>query len=375
MKKIALLGVLTVGVFFGARALWSDSETIEVAPAIPAVTTTAITPLPFQETVSFSGFVRGAEHTDIAPKISGYVIKMEKVEGARVLAGERVAILDSGEVSAQEQSALSSLHSLTTTLAATKKYYRQRIDEAESALNNASGESAKDSAREAVETVKRLRDVEIAALETQLSDREGTVLISQSGVSNTVIRAPFTGILTSKEVSVGSFVTPGTPLYVLHSPETLEVSVSLPGSLAQSITKGSRVTLTNKSSSTEGVVFSIGMATQESTQRLMARVRFVDRTATRQFHFGEIVQVTFGMGAPSETLFVPEKAIVNIYDEHFVFTVQDGVARRQRVSVGDASLDKRAILSGLTAGARVVTEGVHALTDNQPVLEHYVTPE
>jgi len=338
---------------------------------IQSVKTIEVSSILFQETASFSGFIRGAKQTDVAPKIGGYIVKLSKEEGDIVHQGEILATLDGNEISATEKSALTSLQSFETTIKETKKYYDQKVKEAESTLNNASGSSGIASAEEVYKSAKRLRDTELASLETQKAGLSGSVLISQSNASNTVIRAPFSGVITRKNTTLGSFVSPGMPIYSLASTDALEITVSLPRTIALQITKGSIVSVSNDTTTTKGYVFSLASTGEESSQQSIARIHFPTESKMEALQLGEYVNVSFNIGTPKTVRFVPEQSIISLYDDTFVYVVENNQAKKQAVVLGVSSGDDREILSGLSDGMHVVTEGEHTLSNNQSVKEIY----
>jgi RND family efflux transporter MFP subunit len=336
-----------------------------------SVKTMTISPAPLQETAQFSGFVRGVKQTDIAPKIGGYIVRLTKEEGDTVRQGEIIAILDGSELSAARQSALLSAASIDKQLKETKNYYDQKVDEAKSALDNASGSSSKDAAEEALKSAKRLRDAELAALKTQRAGIEGSAIISGANLADTTIRAPFTGVITRKNASLGTFIAPGMPIYSLASPDAFEVKVSLPRTIAARVSKGSSVSVSDDTDFVEASVFSIVSSADESSQQSTARIHFTSSTASQAFHLGDHVSVSFRVSEPRTALLIPVTAILSAYDDTFVYTVENGLAKRAVVVIGIASGNDREIISGLSDGAHIVTEGIYALSDNQPVQEIY----
>jgi RND family efflux transporter MFP subunit len=339
------------------------------------VKTIHVSSAPFQETATFSGFIRGERQSDIAAKTGGYILRLTKEEGDRVQRGETLAVIDGSELSAARQSALLSLQSMDKTLHATEKYYDQKVDEAKSAYDNASGSDGRDSAGEALKSAKRLRDAELASLKSQKAALEGSVLVSETSAANLIVRAPFDGIVTAKHASLGSFIQPGMPLYVIASPESIEITVSLPASVASHITRGSTVSVSDtRGSRVEGTVAALAASADETSQRATARIRFssASRRIPEDFRIGEHVRVSFMIGAAKQAILIPEGSIISAYDDTFVMTVTDGIARRTRVTLGAATDDgRREILSGLAQGTHLVTEGMHALNDQQPVEETY----
>lgn len=369
--RLFFAATVLLSVLGGTLFLVSDTASKSDAPIQPTVRTIPLVPSPLQDHAEYSGFVRGVRQADIAPRVNGSVVKLLKEEGDVVRQGEMLAVLDGNELSASRQSALLSLEALGKTLRESKDYYDQKVDEAKTTLDHASADD-RDAAEEALKSAKRFRDVQLSALATERAGLEGTALVAGAQSANLTIRAPFAGIIIRKHLSLGSFITAGSPVYTIAMPDELEVAVSLPASVAAGIVRGSSVQVINENTTVLGSVFSVAVAADETTQRATARVRFASNTAAEVLRLGSHVRVVFAVGQERSTLLVPESAVLSAYDDTFVYVVEEGMARRKPVTIG-ASDDEghRAIIAGVDPGAHIVVEGQHGLIDNEPVKETY----
>lgn len=336
------------------------------------VRTIRLSSVSFQETAEFSGFLRGEKQTDIAPKTNGFVVKLLKEEGETVRQGETVAILDGAELSAAKKSSLLSLRAMERTISESERYYDQKIDEAKTTLDNASSDD-RDSAEEALRSAKRLRDAQLAILRTEKAGLEGSLLISETNASDMVVRAPFSGIITRKHATFGAFISAGMPIYSIASPDAWEITVSIPVAIAARTMKGSPVSVSDGTTTAAGHIFSTASAATESSQQSIARVHLSASPEAASFSLGEHVRVSFPIGSPRNTLLIPETAILSVYDDTLVYIIEDGKAKKRQVVLGAASKHGREAVSGLSEGMRIVVEGMHTLSDNQPVDEIHDT--
>ena len=67
------------------------------------------------------------------------------------------------------------------------------------------------------------------------------------------------------------------------------------------------------------------------------------------------------------TLVLPEKALVPVQDKQFVYVVKDDVAHQTEVEIGERRPGLVQIVSGLSAGDEVITEGTLRVRDQSPV--------
>ncbi len=86
------------------------------------------------------------------------------------------------------------------------------------------------------------------------------------------------------------------------------------------------------------------------------------------FRPGDLVPVQFLLDATTKGLYVPVNTIDKVNDKHVVFVVEDNIARRKEVDVFDSYQELRRIEgNGIQENTVIVVEGMHYLTDGQPV--------
>lgn len=362
-----------ISLFGGAQA-----DDVAVSATTPVRTAPVETGI-FRPTIGTSGFVRGVSQADVAPKIGGYVVDLRVEEGDSVRAGQTVAVLDGVELSAARTQAVLSLEAARKTLSETEDYYDQRVDEAEAALEKVekqyddgdASEEDRTVAREAEKSAKRLRDAEIAAAEAVVASAEGAAIVAGTMLSQATVTAPFSGTIVARHRSVGSFVAAGTPLYTIVSPDELEIRTAVPAAFSTRVEVGAPVLIRPEHGAEElsGTVFSVARAVGEASRQTVARVR-IDADREKELpSVGTYAEVEIPVDGSRDCVSVPERAIIERYDDTFVFVVEDGVAERRRVELGDSSDGCYRVLSGVSAGERVIVEGHGHLRDGDAVSE------
>lgn len=378
----ATLVVLTAGLWLYESSN-TKAQTVSSEPKPKPVHVSILSPVEFQPVERFSGFVRGTRQADIRSKTNGTIVSLRKEPGDFVRSGETLAILEANELSAAGQGASFSLDSVRESLHKTRDLYNQKIDEAEANLektkeNKRNGDATRKDvaiAEETLKSTKKMRDVEVARAESGVTTAQGGTLIADASIKNLTITAPFSGVITSKTASIGSFVSSGTTLYTLASPSDLEIATSVPSRIASNLAQGTPVTVFPEGSNAtaiKGSVFSVARAVSESTGETSVRTRLSKADENTLPILGQYTEVELPAGAPKTTLLIPESSIIRAYDDTFVFTVRDGKAYKRHVALGSTSGDRREILSGLQSGEQLVVEGMHALQENMNV-EIYVT--
>ena len=202
-KWIWLGGIAIVA---AAGAAWYSMQ----PHPITVQTTPVVTSYPSQQYVvlNASGFVAAQRKAAIASKATGRLEWLGVAEGSRVKAGEIVARLDNRDVVAQAQSATAGVQAARATLQqaqaeeldATTTLKRNQDLLAKGFVSQAGLDSAKMRADRAV--------AGIANAQASIAVAEANARNAQVAVEYTLIRAPFDGVIVSKNANVGDMVTP-----------------------------------------------------------------------------------------------------------------------------------------------------------------------
>ena len=335
---------------------------------------------------SFSGIIREAESGTVSAKVSGYALRLLKEPGETVSKGEVIALVDA-ESSAVLADTASRISALSRTIAAdTREYYDRKQKEAEAFLkktkeNRDQGNAtSKDVAiaENSLSSLKKLRDIEESRAKIGSAEANGSLQGARIQQGNAVIRSPFSGLVTSRFVSTGEFVAPGSPLYQLALSEARELEVSVPGTFSKSLSLGQKVVITKRISpdsviESTGIVRALDSSKMAGTGEVKVSVRLREK-ADDPFSvipIGETASLTIPEDQRSLSektqddmrLLIPDTALFTEYDASFVFVLVDGKVVRRLVSVGKRFGDDREIFSGISKEDAVITEGVRGLRD------------
>ena len=211
-------------------------------------------------------------------------------------------------------------------------------------------------ARASLDQARARRDAARAALE---SARAG---VSEAGeqVDYTVIRAPYSGILTERLVEVGESVRPGQPLVSGLSLDRLRVNVEVPQSDIQAIRDhGAAAVLLPDGRRVEASSVIIFPYADPKTHSFRIRVELPE--ASTGLQPGMTVKTTFKIG-DTRRILIPASALVSRSEVTAVYAVDPAhrVGLRQ-VRIGRRSGDQVEVLAGLSAGERIATDPLAAL--------------
>jgi len=371
-KNKTLLFIISIlvisGTFFALRSFGDEKKSLEKNPKKVAVE--KITPAPFSPVGEYCGFSVGAKRTQVAPQIGGTIQKLLKNEGETVRAGEVIAILKDSTIESQRNSAFQVSQDTQEIQSDTKKLYAQKVDEAEANLkktekNFETGDASKEDvgiAEEAVKSAKRARDLQNSAAEMRTSEALGQFGNAQSYAEKQNVRAPFSGTITKKLSTDGSFVSPGTPIYSLSAPGETEIELSIAKEIIERLNDKQEVSLSDEKSdsSLTSIVYAKNSFSGSSKDpNGIIRLRIKDTLVEP----GKYLCAQLPLEEKREALLVPERSILHEFGETFVFIAENNIVQKRKVSLGSNFSGKNEIVSGLNAGENLIIEGLHEIKD------------
>ena len=197
---------------------------------------------------------------------------------------------------------------------------------------------------------------DLRSAEARLNAAEGALLAARESFENTVVRAPFSGIVVERHVEIGEMATIGAPLMTGLSLEHLRVAVDVPQSDIGALRadREAWIDLPGGSSLAAESVRIFPYA-DPSTHTFRARLGLTE--GQHGIYPGMWVKVRFLIGE-QQALLVPQSAVLQRSELTGVYVLgEDGMPRLRQVRLGRAQPDGRVIiLAGLDDGEIVVTD-------------------
>jgi RND family efflux transporter MFP subunit len=335
--------------------------------------------------LSASGYVVARRISTPSAKITAQVKEVFVEEGMAVEEGQILAQLDDAMPRKQLALAESELEAARRAVAE----YEVRLVEAEKTLNRNRSLIEQRLVSEAVldaseAEVNALR-ARIAAARSQVEVAERNVAVARQSVEDTVIRAPFSGVVVSKDAQPGEMISPisagggftRTGICTLVDMDSLEIEVDVNEAFINRVRDGQPVEAVLDAYPDWRIpahVISIVPTADRQKATVRVRVGIDVRDARILPDMG--VQVRFLEGArpapapdgqPAPRLLVSERAVVGSQGTNYVFVVRNGTVERRAVRVGPPSEGEMPVLAGLQAGDVVVQDPPPELTDGAPV--------
>ena len=200
-------------------------------------------------------------------------------------------------------------------------------------------------------------------IEAQVAQAQAGVTALKANIAYTQIRAPFSGVVQSRKVNEGDFVGPGMPLLEIYADGEQELVASVSARESQGLKVGQTLEFTTDGTQDgEARITALAPGGDPWSHKGTLRARVVKPKGLRQGSFARILIP----GLASETLTVPESALVKRGELTGVFVAKNGQAELRWISVGDAVNGVVPVRAGLLPTEQVI-DHPGALLDGQPI--------
>jgi HlyD family secretion protein len=399
----SLVAISLTGI--GSYVAYNQLVTAPQQRAQRKIQTAAVTRGNLTILVSANGTVQPESSVNVSPKTSGILKRLLVKEGDFVKPGQVVAYMDNSNLQGQllqskgnVAAAQANLNKLiagnrsqdiagaTANLNKVQATYSQAAEDlrrnqklqAQGAISQQAlslARSTSDSAQAQVEQSQQAlnllkagsRPEDIAQARAQVMVAQGAVVIAQRNIDDTVIRAPFAGIIARKYADPGAFVTPttagsavtsATSSSILALASTNEIVAQVAEANISQIRVGQVAII--KVDAYSGKTFE-GKVTQVATQSLVQQnvtsfeVKVAVADSQRLLHQGMNVTIDFKAGELNQVIVVPTASIVQQRAVQGVFVAKTGGDPVfVPIVVGTTVNDKTEVKSGLAGNERVL---------------------
>ncbi len=377
--------VLLLVIAVGAGAWWFLGR----APSAISVKTALVQPAasaPVSSSVlDASGYVVARRQATVSSKVTGKVLSVLIEEGMQVEEGQILATLDDTQQSAQlalSQAQLAGARSQLAEIEASLRQAQADYQRQQEIYARKLGTAAQlDAARAAAETLS----ARLASQRRQIKVAEEALALSQVSMDDTVVRAPFAGVIIAKAAQPGEMISPisagggftRTGIGTVVDMDSLEVEVDVNEAFIGRVQQGmpieamlnaypdwkipgdviAVIPAADRTKATVRVRVSLGVKDPRIVPEMGVRVRFLESRATADEP----------KKAQLSGVLVPRSAVIEAEGKARVFVVENERASLREVSAGATIADFRNITAGLTAGQSVILDPPADLTDGTQV--------
>ncbi len=365
----------------GGAATASDVRTVTAATAVAIERS-------ISRFVAVTGTLAAEEQADVAAEIAGRIVSTPVERGTRVRAGGALVQIAETEVRAQADEAGANAAQIEARLglAGGGAFEVDRVPEvanarASSDLAQADFDRARtlvekqllpqaefDRSRAQADVARRQYDIARNGAEQQyqsLIAARARMTLARKALADTVVRAPFDGIVDQRLVSVGDYVTRGTKVASVMRTTSMRVELSVPGQYISSIAAGRSVSLevdAYPGRTFTGRIRYVSPAVQADSRALV--IEAVVPNETGELKPGFFATARIEQASQTPAVLVPGSAVRTDSGTARVFVVSETRSVEERiVTTGQVVGDLIEITSGVKAGDAVATSNIAQLAD------------
>ena len=363
------LAAVTFGVLAAARA-----QQGQAGP--PAVGVLEAVKRPITESNEFLGRIEAINRVAVVARVTAFLDKRSFVEGTEVKTGDLLYQLERGPFEADLESKQAQVAQLKATLVNAKL----TTDRARTLLGGPAGQQSTYDAALANQQ----------SLEAQVKAAEAQVDLSQINLNYTEIHSPIDGRIGRTSVTEGNVVTPSSgvlttivsqdPMYV-----TFPVSVREGLTLRERyVTRGGFNAVVIRLRLPDGRLYGqvgklnfLNNTIDQNTDTILLRGEIpnpplfahpVAGGGVRELTDNEFVTVLLEGVEPVEVVAIPRSAVLSDQQGDYIFVLgADNKAEQRRIKLGQSTSTIAAVTNGLSAGEKVIVEGLQRVRPGQPV--------
>ncbi len=318
-----------------------------------------------------TGYVTARRQATVSSEVTGKVVEVLIEEGMTVTEGQLLARLDDSLLQATLRLSEAQLEAAKRSVAEIRVLAteaRQNLDRStelrsrglvsEQALENATAEVDGLAAR-------------LASAKQAIVVAERTVAIQQQQLDDTLIRAPFTGVVVNKAAQPGEMISPvsagggftRTGICTIVDMDSLEIEVDVNESYINRVQAGQPVKASLNSYPDWEIpaeVITIIPAADRNRATVSVRIGLLTRDARILPDMGAkvafLTEAITAQPASEVTLSVPQSAVLDLDGRNVVYLVRGDSTQRRTVEVAERVGSQVSIAAGLQSGDRVVTE-------------------
>jgi RND family efflux transporter MFP subunit len=328
-----------------------------------------------------SGYVTARREATVSSKVTGKVTEVLIEEGMKVTNNQVVARLDDSNVKASLETARAQLESAKAALAETGAQLKNADQEFARTTELAKQHIASQSDLDLAESNAKALQAHLAQQKLDIVVAERQVAEWQQQLDDMTIRAPFDGVITTKDAQPGEMISPvsagggftRTGIGTIVDMASLEVEIDVNESYINRVEQGQAVEATLDAYPNWKIpckVIAIIPTADREKSTVKVRVGF-DQLDPRILP-DMSVKVAFrdnGGTAAARAVMVPKNSVLNRDGRDVVFVVRDGHAERRAVNVTDTQNDDSVLSAGVSAGEKVVVNAPAELQDGMAVKE------
>ncbi|QDW24232.1 efflux RND transporter periplasmic adaptor subunit [Pedobacter sp. KBS0701] len=350
--KIFSTGLLNTG-FLMLTAIYGCGHTESKAPAKKekeaAIATFDLKKEKLSTQLNLPGELIAFQQVDLYAKVSSFVKSLKVDIGSEVSKGQLLMTLEAPEMTSQLAATQSRIKAQEAIYTASKANYNRLYETSKTpgtiSTNDLDQAMAKKNSDLAQLEAAKAAYKEVGSVQDYLT-----------------IRAPFSGIISARNVNLGAYVGPtgkgsDLPLFTLQDQKNLRLAVSIPEVYTGYLKVGDEVSFTVKSLPDQTFKAKVKRLSGALDVRLRSeRVEMDVPNASKVLLPGMVAELNIQLPANASTFIISKKALLDTSEGLFVLKVTDNKAVKVAVKKGRETDDKVEVFGHLTEGDKLVAE-------------------
>ncbi|MET3287855.1 UNVERIFIED_CONTAM: HlyD family secretion protein [Brevibacillus sp. OAP136] len=350
-----------------------------------------------------SGKLAPSEEVKVAPKVSGKIKDLNVKLGQQVKQGDVLFTLEQTDLNNAVQSAQAALNFAQASLNQSKTSSSQGVEQAKNSLQQAekslqdaqrnlqrmqqlfkdgaistqqleqaqlaatNAQIAYSNAQDVYQSAQKLTGVNVS--EASVNQSRVTLANAQEQLANTVIKAPISGYVAMVMGASGEIASPQATVVTIVDTDPLKVKANLAEQEVTKVKVGSKVNveITALAKTAEATVTAVSPVMDQTLKAYPIEITIPNPSG--ELKADMVVSVKWKADASTEkkSLIVARKAVFDEGGKHYLYLVDNNVAKKVEVTTGKESSDLIEITSGVAEGNTVVVRGQTLVKDGGKV--------
>ena len=310
------------------------------------------------EKLHYTGIIEAWKKINITPDVGGKIAKIHVEEGDMVREGQLLAELDTRAIRLQ-------LEQAEAALAVTEANYKDAKRNMERMERLIEEKAVSDQQYEKIKLAYE-------GAEAQLQQAKATVNLAHHNLDVSLMKAPFSGVVASKNAEVGDVInpmmggfSPNSGVLTLMDFSRVKIEIDISPQEIVRIKRGQTVLLSVDAYPNrvfEGKVTIVNLTAEPLSKKFKVEAQMDNRgLLLRPNTFGE---ATLEVSTHENALVIPQRAVL---ENRIVFLARDNKAERREVTLGLQNAELVEVLSGIEEGDSVIVEGNYGLEDGAEI--------
>ena len=388
VKKIVIYAVIVIAVI--GCAIVGKSKLLSNKKSKPATAVVSKTSVQVQEAKTvekdssdaYKATLEAYKQGVVSSKMSAKVVSVSFENGQYVNQGDTIATLDDQDIQNNiktEQSKLQVNEQQLNAYQVAMEKYKVNLDDAQRNYDRqkalfdkkAIAQTDLEAADKTLNNAQADYDSGNASIETAKANIEAekvTISNYQDTLNNTVIKAPISGVISDKAVNVGQMASQSTAFAKVNDISSVYATIQVPQDKINGVTIGQAATITidGNDNTYNGTVQNMDLSADASSRVFNCKIK-IDSNGDKSLLPGVYGKVSLSSSETATMITIPISALYGSEGNYSVFINNNGIAKKQKVTIGDTNKNDIEITSGIKEGDQIICSNLSTLQDGSVI--------